>query len=354
VVKEIRHIGIIGEGKMGSSIFLALNGFDFLLTWLCSSEAEKEKAQKIFNKKTKFLFQSGVITEAEFALKAETTKVTALIDDIKDCDLVIEAIWEDAGLKKAFFVSLDKVVNSDCIFTTNSSSILPSQLIPSESRRDKFAGLHFFFPVPLKNVVELIPCNSTSLKTIEALDKFLIKIKKKAFLQEESHAFILNRLFLDFQAEAYRIFLEGRLSYKEIDDLVKQYFFPIGVFEFFDHVGNDIMLSSISNYEAKLNDKEFYAPLLIKFKELVDSGRLGIKTKSGFYNYPPDVPVTDNDFPEQEVKDYKNNAIERLKNYYKQSVLSVIELKLCSFEELAEAIKDYMGMDTDPFAMIFS
>ena len=351
---EIRKISVIGEGKMGSSIFLYLNGFDFLLTWLCSSEAEKEKAQKIFDKKTKFLFQSGAITEAEFALKSETTKITALIDDMKDCDLVIEAIWEDVGVKKTFFGSIDKVVNSDCIFTTNSSSILPSLLIPSESRKDKFAGLHFFFPVPLKNVVELIPCNSTSLKTIEALDQFLKKIKKKTLLQDEAHAFILNCLFLDFQAGAYRIFHEGRLSYKEIDDLVKQYFFPIGVFEFFDQVGNDIMLSSISNYVAKLHDKEFYAPILIKLKELVGSGRLGVKTKRGFYNYPPDVSDTGNDFHEREFEDYKHSATERLKGYYKQSVLSVIELKLCSCEELAEAVKDYMGMDTNPFAMIFS
>ena len=277
-----------------------------------------------------------------------------MIDDIKDCDLVIEAIWEDAGVKKTFFGLLDKVVNSDSIFTTNSSSILPSQLIPSERRKDKFAGLHFFFPVPLRNVVELISCTSTSLQTIEALDQFLLKIKKKTFLQDEAHAFILNKIFLDFQAGAYSLFLEGRLSYKEIDDLVKKYFFPIGVFEFFDHVGNDIMLSSIQNYVANLNDKEFYVPLLSKLKELVASGQLGIKTKSGFYNYPPDVSNTGNDFPEQEFEDYKHKATEQLKGYYKQSVLSVIELKQCSREELAEAIQDYMGMETDPFAMIFS
>lgn len=351
-MNEIRKIAVIGEGKMGSSVFLYLNGFDYRLTWLCSSEAEKEKARKIFSKKTRLLFRSGVLTEAEFTSKSETTKVTTLVDDLKDCDLVIEAITEDVGVKKMFFKSLDKVVNADCIFTTNSSSVIPTYLIPSESRKDKFAGLHFFFPVALKNIVELITCTSTSLQTTEALCHFLLKIKKKPFQQDEAHAFILNRLFLDFQAGAYQIFLEDHLSYKEIDDLVKQYFFPIGVFEFFDHVGNDIMLSSIQNYVANFNDKEFYAPLLLKLQELVGSNLLGIKTKNGFYNYlQPDVSVASTDLCEQDLENYKRIATERLKDYYTQSVLSVIELKLCSREELAEAVKDYMGMDKDPFSL---
>jgi 3-hydroxybutyryl-CoA dehydrogenase len=351
-IKEIKNIGVVGEGKMGSSIFIYLNGFDYRLTWLCSSESEKEKAQKIFNKKTKLLFQSGVITEMEFVSKSQETKVSSSVDDLKNCDLIIEAITEDVGVKRILFESLHKTVNADCIFTTNSSSIVPSQLIPSESRKDKIAGLHFFFPVALKKIVELIAGISTSLPTIESLSNFLVHINKKPFLQDEAHAFILNRLLLDFQAGAYQIFMEGKLSYKEIDEMVRLNLFPIGVFEFFDHVGIDIMLSSIKTYTQKAENKRFYTPLINKMEELVKSNHLGIKTNHGFHDYAhPEENAIIHQYKEEDMDGYKRFAVERLWGYYMRSVLSVIESGLCSREDLAYAVKDYMGMDTDPFTM---
>jgi 3-hydroxybutyryl-CoA dehydrogenase len=351
-IKEIKNIGVVGEGKMGSSIFLYLNGFDYRLTWLCSSEPEKEKAQKICNKKTKLLFQSGVLTEMEFVTKLQETKVTSSVDDLKNCDLIIEAITEDVGVKRMLFESLHKTVNADCIFTTNSSSIVPSQLITYESRKDKIAGLHFFFPVAFKIIVELITSTSTSLRTIEALCNFLLHINKKPLQQDEAHAFILNRLLLDFQAGAYQIFMEGKLSYKEIDELVKLHLFPIGVFEFFDHVGIDIMLPSVKTYTLKAENKQFYAPLINKMEELVKSNRLGIKTNHGFHDYAhPEENATIHQHTAEDIAGYKRFATERLWGYYMRSVFSVIESGLYSREDLAYAVKDYMGMDTDPFTM---
>jgi len=349
-LKEIKHIGIVGEGKMGSSIFFYLNGFDFSLTWLVSSENEKEKAQKVFVKKTKIFLQSGVMTEAEYASKIDRTTVTASSGDLKDCDLVIEAITEDMGMKRDLFKSLDRVVNANCIFTTNSSAILPLQLVPSENRKDRFCGLHFFFPVVVKKVVELITHSSTSSQTKESLHQFLLQINKTSFHQDEADAFILNRLFLDFQAGAYQVFLEGRLSYQEIDELVRLHLFPIGVFEFFDHVGIDVMLSSIKAYTKNSSNKTFYAPLIEKMEELIKLNRLGIKTKQGFYNYilreETDTEVIDT--PEGKSV-YKRFITERLWDYYIRSVTAVIEKGLSSREELALAVKDYMGMDADPF-----
>jgi 3-hydroxyacyl-CoA dehydrogenase len=349
-LKEIKNIGIAGEGKMGRSIFFFLDGFDFRLAWLVSSEAEKEKAQKLITRKTKILLQSGILTEAEYASKIDKTTVTASSGDLKDCDLIIEAITEDIGLKRGLFESLDKALNANCIFTTNSSSIPPSQLMPSENRKDRFCGLHFFFPVPMKNMVELIINSSISSEIKESLHQFLLQINKTPFHQDETDAFILNRLFLDFQAGAYHVFLEGRLSYEEIDDLVRLHFFPVGVFEFFDHVGIDIMLSSFKAYTKDSGNKAFYAPMIEKMEELVKLNRLGIKTKQGFYDYMPhDEKVVRATDTSEGTSDYKRMVTERMWDYYIKSVTAVIEKGLISREDLAYAIKDYMGMDTDPF-----
>ena len=349
-MKKIKHIGIAGEGKMGSSIFFYLNGFNFRMTWLVSSEDEKEKAQKVFVKKTKIFLQSSILSEAEYASKIDRTTVTTASDDLKDCDLVIEAITEDIGLKRGLFESLDRAVNANCIFTTNSSAILPLQLVPSENRKDRFCGLHFFFPVAMKNIVELISNSLTSSQTKESLHQFLLQINKTPFHQDETDAFILNRLFLDFQAGAYQVFLEGRLSYHEIDELVRLQLFPIGVFEFFDHVGIDVMLSSIKTYTKDTVNKTFYSPLIEKMEELVKFNRLGIKTKQGFYDYiqREEKVVRATDTSEGKSV-YKRLVAERLWDYYIKSVTSVIEKGLSSREELACAVKDYMGMDTDPF-----
>jgi 3-hydroxybutyryl-CoA dehydrogenase len=354
-LNEIKHIGIIGEGKMGKSIFFYLAGLDFRLTWLVSSEDGKEKARKLFINKTKCLLQGGVITGEESASKIDRTIITADPDDLKDCDLVIEAITEDIGLKKTLFESLDRIVDPACIFTSNSSAILPSLLVPSESRKDRFCGLHFFYPAAIKEVVELITNPSTTSLTKESLLHFLLLINKRPFHQDEKNAFLLNRLFLDFQAGAYRVFLEGRLSYKEIDELVRLYFFPIGVFEFFDHVGIDVMLSSVKTYTKDKGNQTFYTPLIEKMEELVKLNRLGIKTKQGFYDYMPQEEKVAEPASMPEAKPaYERMVTGLLWDYFIKSVNSAIEKGLSSREELAFAIKDYMGMDTDPFKPPFA
>jgi 3-hydroxybutyryl-CoA dehydrogenase len=350
--KVIKKIGVVGEGKMGSSIFLYLNGFDFNLTWLCSSGQASEKAEKTVMKKLRFQLQSGILSENEYIAKSEKTKITTLTGELKNCDLIIEAIPEDLDAKRILFETLDKSVNADCIFTSNSSSYLPSQLILSGTRRSRTAGLHFFFPVNMKKSVELIAGSKTSVETMESLKQFLIKTDKNPFPQNESNAFLLNRLLLDFQAEAFNILREGKLSVQDIDAVVKERLFPIGVFEFFDHVGIDTMLSSIRSYTRNSTNKEFYKPLIQKLEELTKLDHLGIKNRQGFYDYSTtrelSAPSPDT---AAGVPDLKSDAARRLWGYYNRSVISVINSGICNLEEFASHVKDYLGMDTDPFAL---
>jgi len=333
---------------MGTSIFLYLNHFDYNLYWLCSSEEAVNEARRLFGKKMKSQLHCSVLTEKEYAAKLESTVITANTSDLGGCDLIIEAIPEDIDMKANLFELLDKQIKPDCIFTTNSSSIIPSKLIPSESRKENFAGLHFFFPVQLKKYVELIRSDKTSYETINTLNDFLTLINKKSFIQHEKSAFLLNRLFLDFQAGAMQIYLEGQLTYRDIDNLVKTHLFPFGVFEFFDHVGIDVMLASVRAYTESALSPGFYKPLINKLEELSGNGHLGIKTKNGFYEY--DQPVKRENTELEDLADpYERQVLERLWDYYIKSVQKVLDTGIIGKDELAEAVKDYTGIDRDPF-----
>jgi len=282
---KITKVAVIGDGKMGTSIFYHLNGFDFQLAWLCSSEEEKEKAGSVVSSKNRRLWKSGAISEDVYASRNEKTKVTASPADLKDCNLIIEAVTENLETKRTLFKSLDEVVNPSCIFATNSSSILPSRLVPSEKRKSRVAGLHFFYPVVMKNTVELITGLHSSEETAASLHDFLMKINKTPFHQDESQAFVLNRILLDLQAGAFSLIQNGGWFHYEIDELVRTCFFPTGVFEFFDHVGIDIMLASIRNYTENAKNPEFYTPMINLLEAMVDYNHLGIKTGQGFYTY---------------------------------------------------------------------
>jgi 3-hydroxyacyl-CoA dehydrogenase len=348
-LKNIERIAIVGEGKMGTAIFLYLLGFDFHLAWLCSSEAARDEARKLFMKKTGSKLHCGVMTQQEHDDRLEHTVITADPAELPGCGLIIEAITEDFAKKKALFALLDKHLDPGCIFTSNSSSILPSRLVSSLSRAENFAGMHFFFPLPLKKYVEMVITPETSSSTIEKLENFLRGIQKVPFRQDEENAFLLNRLFLDFQAGAYAIYQEGNLSFREIDQLVKEYFFPSGVFEFFDHVGIDVMLASIIAYGEGNPYRSDLRALVAALGEMKEKGHLGVKTRRGFYDYS--VPGSQKG-PHPEIKisgEYHRDVISRLRQLFLNSVEKAIICGTVSREFLREAVKDYTGKDESLF-----
>lgn len=326
---------------MGTSIFMYLLGFDYRLTWLVSSKNALPGAEKNLNRKLKIL----AMGEDRASLLHSPPVITSDPSALSDCSLVIEAITEDLEKKRALFGMLDRILDPDCILTTNSSSIIPSRLCPSEKRRENMAGLHFFFPVQLKNTVELIAGSGSSAGTISALAGFLHSINKKPFLQKENNPFILNRLLLEIQAEAYRILLEGKLTCSQIDGLVIEHLFSGGIFSFFDHVGIDVMRASILNYAELSSEKDRYTPLTDRMAELMASGRLGIKSKAGFYDYPaqPDSQLT---IPVD--GEYEALTIRRLERCFRQALDSFKASAEISEHEFLEALRDYLDLPSNP------
>lgn len=240
------------------------------------------------------------------------------------------------------------LLKDECILASNSSSFLPSQLVPDPTFNERFVGLHFFYPVKLKNIVELIKTGLTSGETIEKINGFCEKTDKKQLFQDEKNAFWLNRLFLEVQNEAFLIFDERVMSYEQIDDIVAEYLFPEGIFKFFDMVGNDVMLQSIKNYTSE--NREAYQVMLDKLEELCSKNMLGIKTKAGFYNYNDGnagnamiiVPAKD---------EYYFKALERLKRAYVEKAQQLVNEGVCDRETLEYAAKEYMNTDKGPFAI---
>jgi 3-hydroxybutyryl-CoA dehydrogenase len=341
-----KKIAIVGEGKMGTSLFWYLNDFNFDLVWLVSSEEEKNKLMASYQKKTKRFFDNGIIDEPTFTLKLKNTIITDNPEDLRNCDLIIESIWENLDAKKELLLKLDEIIKPDCIFTSNSSSINPSILIPSEKRKEKFAGLHFFFPVNLKNIAEIIYSDFSSKKTIEQLQEFLKEINRFCLLLPEKHSFILNKLFLSFQAGAYNLAIKEKLSFGNMDSLIRKQIFPIGVFEFFDQVGIDVMHQSVVNYTEQAEDKDFYKPLINALVDLKSKNRLGIKTKAGFYDYTVNSAIL------SELSSQIENEsaiVNNLKMLLSNSASIIIEKGVCTPDVLAYAVKEYMALDELPF-----
>ncbi len=336
---SIRKVGIIGEGKMGSGILYFLSGFNFEIVWVCSAEADLEKLLRQFEKRIKRITEGGAgnMSHQELLLKAIITKDPRTL---YNCDLIIEAIPEVLAMKQELFLLLDTFVQPGCIFTSNSSSIKPSDLVKAGSTRP-FAGLHFFYPVSLKNMVEFTPGPNTSPAVRLEIESFLRAIGRSFITLDEKNSFILNKIFLEFQNEAFRIVQDDECTFSQMDRLVKKNFFPFGVFDFCDSVGLDTMANSVRNYSRDYPDRERFERFLAFLDKLVAAGKLGVKTREGFYQYP----VTEAPGPDpahaSEIEEYlRQTWFETCKKFAVQSSLSP--------NQVIHAIEEYFGIELSP------
>jgi len=338
---RIRKAGIIGQGKMGTGIFNYLLDFGLELVWVCSPGADTDKIYRQFAKRTQRSLDTGIIDQQRFDQRMKTT-ISRNYTDMYNCDLVIEAVPEIIELKKDLFFHLDKIVKPEAIFTSNSSSINPSEMVPPGNRIGKFAGLHFFYPVSLKNIVEFTVTNVTAGETITRIESFLDEIGRRFITLDEKNSFMLNKIFLDFQNEAFLIVQAGNCTYLQMDQLVKTNIFPFGVFDFCDSVGLDTMLSSIRNYTHNYPHQGYFAGLLKTLTDMVSQGRLGIKSREGFYKYPMeelpvDIPVNASDI------------IDHLRQIWLSSSKRFTALAHIPIDDANHAIREYFNVDKGPF-----
>jgi 3-hydroxybutyryl-CoA dehydrogenase len=280
----IRTVGVLGCGLMGSGIaqVAAQSGYKTIVR-----EVEQSFLDRGLGRVNKFLadgVEKGKVTAEARDKTLANLKGTTSFDDFKDCDLVIEAIIENIGEKAGAYAALEKVVGPHTIFCSNTSSLCITELAARTPRPDRFAGLHFFNPVPLMKLVEVIRGLTTSDETYRAVFGFAQSLGKEPITAPDKPGFIVNRLLVPYLLDAIRSYENGLGTIEDIDKGMKLGTgHPMGPFTLLDFVGLDT-----TYYIANIMFEEYrepaYAPPPL-LKRMVLAGRLGRKSGQGFYKY---------------------------------------------------------------------
>ena len=277
-------IGIIGAGTMGNGIahVCAINQNDVVLVDLKKSFLDRAIAQIKTNLGRQLA--KGIINSQLMSLAIDNIQLSTEIRDLKDCDLIIEAVKEDIEVKSKIFKELDSICDSKTILASNTSSISINQLSNNTKRREKFIGMHFMNPVPVMKLVEIIKGDHTSKETLETIKNLAIKMNKIPIECNDSPGFVSNRILMPLINEAAFTYMEGVASVEAIDEIMKLGMgHPMGPLKLADLIGIDVCVSIMKVLlDGFNNDKYLICPLLI---EMNKKGKLGIKTKEGFYKY---------------------------------------------------------------------
>jgi 3-hydroxybutyryl-CoA dehydrogenase len=287
----IQKVAVVGCGLMGSGIaqVCAASGFTTVVREV--NAALVEKGLKGIEKNLARLVEKGTITEAAKSEIRARLKGTTAIEDLKDCDLVIEAIIEQLPAKRDLFGALDKLCPASTIFASNTSSLTITEIATATKRPQRFVGLHFFNPVPVMKLVEVVRTIATEPAVYDEMVAFGEKLGKTAVRAHDSTGFIVNRLLVPYLLDAIRALEEGVGSIEDIDQSMKLGCgHPMGPLTLLDFVGLDTTyyISQIMFDEFK--ERRFAAPPLLK--RMVLAGWNGRKSGRGFYDYSdPAKPV---------------------------------------------------------------
>lgn len=280
----MKRIGILGAGTMGTGIAqtFAVNGFDVVLRDL--SEESLQRAKKAIEKSLGKLIAKGKLEDTQLEVTMNRIDFTVEVEKIKDCDMVIEAVTENMEIKKKIFQELDKVCNKDTILATNTSSLSITEIATATSRPDKVLGMHFFNPVPMMKLVEIIKGIATDVNVKNQVVELTEKIGKTPVEVEEAPGFVVNRILVPMINEAIGVLGDGVAKAEDIDQAMKLGAnHPIGPLALGDLIGLDVTLAIMEVLYAEFADSKYRAhPLL---RKMVRAQKLGRKTGEGFYSY---------------------------------------------------------------------
>src|SRR5580692_2006894 len=280
----IEKVGVVGCGLMGSGIaqVSAQAGFQTVVREVNAELVEK--GLKGIEKNLARLVEKGTFTEAAKTEVRGRLKGTTSLDEMKDCDVIVEAIIEQLPVKRELFSTLDALCPAHTIFASNTSSLTITEIAAATKRPERFVGLHFFNPVPLMKLVEVVRTIATEPAVYEEMVAFAAKLGKTPVRTSDKTGFIVNRLLVPYLLDAIRALEEGVGSVVDIDNSMKLGCgYPMGPFTLLDFVGLDTTyyISQIMFDEFK--EKRFAAPPLLK--RMVLAGWNGKKSGRGFYDY---------------------------------------------------------------------
>lgn len=287
---QIRNVGVLGCGLMGSGIaqVSAQSGYQTVVREVDQKLLDRGLAG--IEKSLAKLVEKGKLNPEQREQARGRLKGTTRLEDLADCDLVIEAIIEDLETKRTAYADLDRICKKEAIFASNTSSLTITELSMATTRPKQFVGLHFFNPVPIMKLVEVVRTILTSDQTFDLAMEFARSLGKEPVTCRDNSGFIVNRLLVPYLLDAVRGFEEGIGSIEDVDKAMQLGCgHPMGPFTLLDFVGLDTTYYISEIMFREYHEKRFASPPLLK--QMVLAGRFGRKTNAGFYDYSGDKPV---------------------------------------------------------------
>jgi len=283
---EIRSVGVVGGGQMGSGIAQVAAQSGFAVTIVDRSAATLERSQRTMLRSMARLVSKGTLTEAVAAEALARLTFETSLDSLAYCDLIIEAVPETFEIKAAVFTELSRIAKPDAILASNTSSISITRIAAETNRPAQVIGLHFMNPVPMMKLVEVIRGIATSEETAEAVKGFATALDKTTIESSDLPGFVVNRILVPMINEACFALMEGTASVEDIDTAMKLGAnHPMGPFALADLIGLDVCLAIMETLQAGFGDPKYRpCPLL---RTYVSAGWLGRKSGRGFHIYQP-------------------------------------------------------------------
>jgi 3-hydroxybutyryl-CoA dehydrogenase len=281
---HVRTVGVVGSGQMGSGIaeVVARVGIDVVATE--PTRDLLDRGRERIEASTDRAVERGKLQPEARAEILDRIRMTTDIAELGDADLVIEAATEDPGQKLAIFRALDGVVQPEAVLASNTSSIPIATLASATSRAENVIGMHFFNPPPVMDLIELTPSLSTSDQTIDFARAFAERLGKTTVLARDEAGFIVNRLLIPYLCSAIRLLESGFATREDIDaSITLGLHHPMGPLRLADLIGLDTVLQIADVLFAEFHEPAYAPPPLLR--RMVDAGRSGRKSGTGFYDY---------------------------------------------------------------------
>lgn len=275
---------VVGCGTMGSGIVQCFAQSGFEVTMYDIKEEFVDRGYNLINKSLTKLVEKGKMDEEKKNSILSNISKSVNLEDAKNVDVVVEAVYENMDVKKELFGKLDSICKEDTILATNTSSLSITEIAASTKRPDRVIGMHFFNPAPVMKLIEIIRGIATSDETFDEIKDISIKLGKDPVEVKEAAGFVVNRILIPMINEAVGILAEGVATAEDIDKAMKLGAnHPMGPLELADFIGNDVNLAIMETLYKETGDSKYRPhPLL---RKMVRAGYLGRKTGRGFYQY---------------------------------------------------------------------